>query len=82
VSEAGGSGQFEAALAAGESGNAWEGLGWAGWWLHDADLTTLMWRSPAREWLLRCGAERSVRVEAASVAVRGADLVHQREPCA
>jgi ATP/maltotriose-dependent transcriptional regulator MalT len=32
-------GQFEAALAAGESGDAWEGLGWAGWWLHDADLT-------------------------------------------
>jgi LuxR family maltose regulon positive regulatory protein len=32
-------GQFEAALAAGESGGAWEGLGWAGWWLHDADLT-------------------------------------------
>jgi ATP/maltotriose-dependent transcriptional regulator MalT len=30
---------FETALAAGESAVAWEGLGWAGWWLHDADLT-------------------------------------------
>jgi DNA-binding CsgD family transcriptional regulator/tetratricopeptide (TPR) repeat protein len=30
---------FEAALADRESAEAWEGLGWAGWWLHDADLT-------------------------------------------
>ena len=30
---------FEAALAAGESAEAWEGLGWAGYWLHDAELT-------------------------------------------
>src|SRR5688500_9316644 len=30
---------FEAALRAEESGRAWEGLGWAGWWLHDADVT-------------------------------------------
>jgi DNA-binding CsgD family transcriptional regulator/tetratricopeptide (TPR) repeat protein len=30
---------FEAALADAESGEAWEGLGWAGWWLHDAELT-------------------------------------------
>jgi DNA-binding CsgD family transcriptional regulator/tetratricopeptide (TPR) repeat protein len=30
---------FEAALRAEESGEAWEGLGWAGWWLHDADVT-------------------------------------------
>jgi DNA-binding NarL/FixJ family response regulator len=32
-------GHFEAALAAAESAEAWEGLGWAGYWLHDADLT-------------------------------------------
>ncbi len=32
-------GHFEAALAPGESGEAWEGLGWAGYWLHDAELT-------------------------------------------
>lgn len=32
-------GHFETALAAGESAEAWEGLGWAGYWLHDADLT-------------------------------------------
>jgi tetratricopeptide (TPR) repeat protein len=30
---------YEAALAARESGEAWEGLGWAGYGLHDADLT-------------------------------------------
>ena len=30
---------FETALAEGESAEAWEGLGWAGWWLHDAELT-------------------------------------------
>jgi ATP/maltotriose-dependent transcriptional regulator MalT len=30
---------FEAALAAGDSGEAWEGLGWVGWWLADAELT-------------------------------------------
>jgi DNA-binding CsgD family transcriptional regulator/tetratricopeptide (TPR) repeat protein len=30
---------YETALAARESAEAWEGLGWAGWWLHDADLT-------------------------------------------
>jgi DNA-binding CsgD family transcriptional regulator len=30
---------FEAALAAGESAEAWEGLGWVGYWLHDAELT-------------------------------------------
>jgi DNA-binding NarL/FixJ family response regulator len=30
---------FEAALERGESGEALEGLGWAGWWLHDAALT-------------------------------------------
>jgi uncharacterized protein HemY len=30
---------FQAALAARETADAWEGLGWAGWWLHDADLT-------------------------------------------
>src|ERR671922_144006 len=31
--------RFEAALAADESAAALEGLGWAGWWLHDAGLT-------------------------------------------
>ena len=31
--------QYETALATSESAEAWEGLGWAGWWLHDADLT-------------------------------------------
>ncbi len=31
--------RFEAALRREESGAAWEGLGWAGYWLHDADLT-------------------------------------------
>jgi DNA-binding CsgD family transcriptional regulator len=31
--------RFEAALAAEETAEALEGLGWAGWWLHDADLT-------------------------------------------
>jgi DNA-binding NarL/FixJ family response regulator len=30
---------YEAALASGESAEAWEGLGWAGYWLHDAELT-------------------------------------------
>jgi tetratricopeptide (TPR) repeat protein len=30
---------FEAALAVDESADALEGLGWAGWWLHDAALT-------------------------------------------
>jgi DNA-binding CsgD family transcriptional regulator len=30
---------FEAALRAEDSGEAWEGLGWAGYWLHDAELT-------------------------------------------
>jgi ATP/maltotriose-dependent transcriptional regulator MalT len=30
---------FEAALADRESAEAWEGLGWAGWWLADVDLT-------------------------------------------
>ena len=30
---------FEAALAAEDSAEAWEGLGWAGWWLHNAELT-------------------------------------------
>jgi len=30
---------FETALRAEESGEAWEGLGWAGYWLHDAELT-------------------------------------------
>ena len=30
---------FEAALEAGESAEAWEGLGWAGYGLHEADLT-------------------------------------------
>lgn len=31
--------RFEAALAAGDSPEAWEGLGWAGWWLSDEQLT-------------------------------------------
>jgi ATP/maltotriose-dependent transcriptional regulator MalT len=31
--------RFQAALAKEESGEAWEGLGWAGWWLADAELT-------------------------------------------
>ncbi len=31
--------RFEAAVAAGPSGEAWEGLGWAGWWLADESLT-------------------------------------------
>jgi DNA-binding NarL/FixJ family response regulator len=31
--------RFEAAVAADESAEALEGLGWAGWWLHDAGLT-------------------------------------------
>jgi DNA-binding CsgD family transcriptional regulator len=30
---------FEAALAVEETPDGWEGLGWAGWWLHDAELT-------------------------------------------
>ena len=30
---------FETALASRESAEAWEGLGWAGWWLADAELT-------------------------------------------
>jgi DNA-binding CsgD family transcriptional regulator len=30
---------FQAALAREESAEALEGLGWAGWWLHDAELT-------------------------------------------
>ncbi|MEA2268020.1 MAG: hypothetical protein QOC64_630 [Solirubrobacteraceae bacterium] len=29
---------FQSALADGDCAEAWEGLGWAGWWLHDADL--------------------------------------------
>jgi len=31
--------RFEAALASGETAEAWEGLGWAGWWLADGELT-------------------------------------------
>jgi DNA-binding NarL/FixJ family response regulator len=31
--------RFEAALATEETAEAWEGLGWVGWWLSDADLT-------------------------------------------
>src|SRR5687767_5711193 len=31
--------QFEAAVAAAPSGEAYEGLGWAGWWLSDEELT-------------------------------------------
>jgi ATP/maltotriose-dependent transcriptional regulator MalT len=30
---------FESALAAAESAEAWEGLGWSGWWLADEELT-------------------------------------------
>jgi DNA-binding NarL/FixJ family response regulator len=30
---------FETALRGDESAEAWEGLGWAGYWLHDAELT-------------------------------------------
>jgi len=30
---------FQAALDGGEGGAAWEGLGWAGYWLSDAELT-------------------------------------------
>jgi DNA-binding CsgD family transcriptional regulator len=30
---------FEAALAEADAPEAWEGLGWAGWWLADEDLT-------------------------------------------
>ena len=30
---------FEASLAERESPEAWEGLGWAGYWLHDPELT-------------------------------------------
>jgi DNA-binding CsgD family transcriptional regulator len=30
---------FEAAVQGEGSGEAWEGLGWAGYWLHDAELT-------------------------------------------
>jgi DNA-binding CsgD family transcriptional regulator/tetratricopeptide (TPR) repeat protein len=32
-------GHFDAAIAAEESAAAWEGLGWAAYWLSDADLT-------------------------------------------
>jgi DNA-binding CsgD family transcriptional regulator len=32
-------GRFETALLSEDSGEAWEGLGWAGYWLHDAELT-------------------------------------------
>lgn len=31
--------RFEAAIEAGASANAWEGLGWTGWWLGDGALT-------------------------------------------
>jgi hypothetical protein len=31
--------RFEAALRREDSGAAWEGLGWSGYWLHDAELT-------------------------------------------
>ena len=31
--------RFESALQSEHSGEAWEGLGWAGYWLHDAELT-------------------------------------------
>jgi ATP/maltotriose-dependent transcriptional regulator MalT len=31
--------RFEAAVAAAPTGEAWEGLGWAGWWLADEQLT-------------------------------------------
>jgi ATP/maltotriose-dependent transcriptional regulator MalT len=32
-------GHFEAALRREESAEAWDGAGWAGWWLSDAELT-------------------------------------------
>ncbi|HET9740582.1 MAG TPA: helix-turn-helix transcriptional regulator [Solirubrobacteraceae bacterium] len=32
-------GHFEAAVEIAPSGGAWEGLGWAGWWLSDEQLT-------------------------------------------
>jgi ATP/maltotriose-dependent transcriptional regulator MalT len=31
--------RFREVLALEESAEAWEGLGWVGWWLHDAELT-------------------------------------------
>ena len=40
---------FQAALARGESGEAWEGLGWAAWWLDDESLTL-----DSRERAFRC----------------------------
>ena len=38
---------FEAALADQESPEAWEGLGWAAWWLSDEPLTCLLYTSPS-----------------------------------
>jgi hypothetical protein len=35
---------FEAALEREESGEAWEGLGWAGWWMDDEELTMRAYR--------------------------------------
>jgi ATP/maltotriose-dependent transcriptional regulator MalT len=55
--------RFEAALGRGESPEAWEGLGWAGWWLADEELTLR-----ARERAFRAYRAKGDRGGAARVA--------------
>jgi ATP/maltotriose-dependent transcriptional regulator MalT len=43
-------GHFEAALTPEESGEAWEGLGWTGWWLADEELTFRARQNAFREY--------------------------------
>ena len=71
--------RFTAALEREESGEAWEGLGWAGYWLHDADLTL---RSRERAYQRvpgerrRCGAGRvAAWLAADQLEFRGDDAV-------
>jgi ATP/maltotriose-dependent transcriptional regulator MalT len=54
---------FESALDREESAEAWEGAGWAGWWLSDAELTI-----GARECAYRAYRARGDRARAGRVA--------------
>jgi ATP/maltotriose-dependent transcriptional regulator MalT len=55
---------FEKALGLRESGEAWEGLGWAGWWLHDGELTFHAREQAYRAYRAEEDAAAAVRVAA------------------
>ena len=57
-------GHFEAALGAGESAEALEGLGWVGWWLSDADLAMGSRERAQRAYRVRGEAGAAARVAA------------------